>query len=327
MIDGIQCHGRTDKLVCDYCYPEKDKLYSTYKEKEKTVISALSSPPRGNLLEVTKVVGRLSALISLRQQFTKRLCHQVRDIGHQYHLSKLMRVVESYREYQTSALNNFYEDYEEDEVNEETTKIVEAITESHVNILKQLNKIIELDPFTDFDIDTKAYKAQLDNEQKSISSLKERFNISDMQLELVISFYSHIYWCVEAFKSLFAQILRNRVVFVPFKPYGMLRDKLEMINSMLQADIAPLAGIINWVIQYYSKCRFVILSYQGNAIMIMQSQEHIHNYIVKFTVRVLDGQLMTIPRQLCSDEFDIEEIRFIINSRGGAIFTRRGRYS
>ena len=146
LIDNNQCNRTTDKLVCEQCREEKSKLYSRYKEAEKTVISAITNEePRGDIIEVSKVIGRISKVIELRKQFTDRLAPQVRDPGHKYHVSKLFVVLDKYRNYLSNLIN------EEPSVEEEQEDNVDAVEDFVIILESQIEDIVSTDPFANFD--------------------------------------------------------------------------------------------------------------------------------------------------------------------------------
>lgn len=176
LLAGGQCANKTDKLVCDNCYPEKDKLYWQYKQKEKTVISALSSKPRGDIIEVSKVLGRLLTVIELRKKFTSRICKQTRDIGHRYHISNLLKLMNSYKEYASTLTQEGIEEYN-DEITEEnkTSCILSQQTEK---LGKEIEETIEEDPFADFDHDIQMYKQFNLQIQEFVNIMSNEMNIT-----------------------------------------------------------------------------------------------------------------------------------------------------
>ena len=281
LTNNTQCTNTTNYLVCDSCYLEKDKLYSAYKEAEKTVISAISSAPRGDILEVSKVLGRLSRVIELRKEFTSHLCHQVRDNGHKYHLSKLLQVMLDYKQYLFS-LTQHKDDTEEEDNNTETINLCTT------TIAEQITTVIEEDPFADFDDVIQEYKNNKLFIDNYIDNMCSKYNITREQSKLVICFYADINWYAYESPKLITHIIKGRFVRTKFRP-NYENINIRFINEISSYNIGQ--EEVNWIISHSSNCKFAVLTYQKKMILCIYTSNNIFTctYHIQITVSKTDG--------------------------------------
>jgi hypothetical protein len=60
--------------------------------------------------------------------------------------------------------------------------------------------------------------------------------------------------------------------------------------------------------------------------MVMQSQNSIHNYVLKFIVKSFDDQLATRSKPLQPNEFDLEEINSMRINYKKIVFSQKACY-
>ena len=276
LTNNTQCTNTTSYLVCSKCLAEKDELYNKYKQKEKTVLSALSSAPRGNILEVSKVLGRLSQVIELRQQFTSHLSPQVRDNGHKYHISKLLQVMLDYKQY-LNELNN--EHIEDVEIEEPTVNIV---TQQQV-LSAQITKVVEEDPFAQYDDVIKHYKNEQLIIDNYLTELANKYNINNDNARLVVSFMCEIGWWTYESPKLITHIVQGRAIVKKFA-YDSHSITVKSINLISQSKGTTTDEDISWVLQYGNKCEFALVPYQNQMILICYSGPHVFRYTYRICI-------------------------------------------
>jgi len=250
-----QCGNRTSNITCSQCEPEKSMLYHQYKEAEKTVISAINSAPRGDVIEVSKVIGRISKVIELRSAFTNRLASQSRDIGHEYHISKLLGIIEEYRAYaQKLSMNNIVasNSNEEGEDNkDQTCKLLQETNSLHVSI----NNSVKEDPFKDFDADIKAYIRRQKQHKSLLNQLGDIIGYKKTDLSIITYYHDLIrITCEEALNSL-KKLINGYTLYAISKPAQVeyespnLQYMLDMFKSMKKREITSWKLFHEWILK------------------------------------------------------------------------------
>lgn len=104
--EGYECQNPATNGFCYYCYEEKSDMYRSYKAIEEYLCSLFDSinPPT-----LGTVIPLLQQVIHQRQLFTSRLHLELRDNGHEYHVLKLIHILQNYM----SNLTAFGEDITE----------------------------------------------------------------------------------------------------------------------------------------------------------------------------------------------------------------------
>lgn len=264
--DGKQCENTTNNLVCSKCRKDKDKLYNAYKESEKTVLSAINTEePRGDIYEVTKVIGRISRTIQLRNEFTQKLAIQVRDPGHEYHISKLFLVMNKYRNYLSLITSNSVEQEQEEE---------EAIINECVIVLgNQIDNIVKTDPFLNFDSILQEYCNSRNEEEKFTCNIAKQFNCDNSTAHIII----RLYWntihaeraCISNCKMLSNQTLTCRFCYRGGTvPKSLIFDTWMKSREPYLLDLAKwiegnfIDGIRLLMFQYvFGKTKFIFLAF------------------------------------------------------------------
>jgi len=285
LTNGAQCQNKTDYLVCDICKAEKDYLYKLYKEKEKTIISALSSEPRGDLLEVSKVLGRLSTIVELRQEFTRRLCYQVHDFGHKYHIANLLEVMNKYRYYLKDLIRETVENAEE-----ETPAPIQKIICESKSFDKQLDNTIEIDPFIEFDHVAKDYKRKRQERIDFVESIMNEYGITESDVVLLIAFHNYIGWYMHEFPKLLTHFAKGRLFSRAFIPLDYeLNERDDAVIKFMKDREPEVRESVDWVVKYgRNKCKFYIMPHDGNVIMLIKSGSIVYPHIKKFTMNLID---------------------------------------
>ena len=228
-----QCSQFTDKLTCGKCEIEKNKLYNRYKEAEKTVINAINSPsPRGDLLETSKVIGRISKVIELRKQFTSRLALTTRDPGHEYHISKLFQVINEYRSYVEMLVSEHETPCVEQEEETNAYTLIDAKCENIVN------DIVETDPFREFDTTIQEYLRSRNTYLKFINAISSETGYDENTLKIILGVLSYLHLSKSKLPINIGQLIKYDIVSYPFgKPrrthtnYSIFMEAIKCVKE------------------------------------------------------------------------------------------------
>ncbi len=186
----VQCQNLTDHLVCDQCESTKNKLYHEYKEAEKTVIAAINdSLPRGDLLEASKVIGRINRVIKLRRKFTSHLAAISRDIGHEYHVSQLLEKLQQYRAYISKCSTDQTGSIEEEDTSSDP--VHQEYYQQSISVA--IRDVVESDPFEKYDSVIQSYRQDEQAYYEFLADVEKLTGYSGENLELVITFISSIH--------------------------------------------------------------------------------------------------------------------------------------
>lgn len=260
IINNKQCSNLTSKIVCNVCEPEKANLYHKYKETEKTVISAINSAPRGDIIEASKVIGRITKVIELRREFTNRLTIQERDIGHEYHISKLLGIIEEYRAYvQKITTDNITISNSDVDINISSE---EHMKEQTFDLLKETNnvresmmKITEEDPFKDFDDDIKAYRKQQKYHNILLNQLGNLLGYKGADLCMILYYHDMILATCKGSLVSMKSLISGHVLFASSKPAfsnytsPQIKHTLDMFRSMNKYGRASWNLFHDWILK------------------------------------------------------------------------------
>ena len=300
LTNNIQCNNITDYLVCELCYLESSKLYNKYKQKEKTVLSALSSAPRGDILEVSKVLGRLSEVVSLRQEFTSRLSPQVRDTGHKYHISKLLTTMSEYRQYLHTIISDV-----QDDTPEETTNMQQYIQQEEA-VTAQITTIVETDPFAQYDTVIEAYKADQQTRQTLLDNMDKKLELRSSQSLYVISFYVCLQACAYKCLNLLSSIFSGRMITFSYRSsdYKFRMDELSFAAERLEYITRDAR---QWILQHAClRWTFNVVKQYKQIIIFGTCGTSVYPIVHQISIRSKDGKMDTSIEPVYGD---IDELR------------------
>lgn len=264
-VEGVQCSNRTRELVCTECEPAKRKLYRRYKEAEKTVISALSQPPRGDLLEVSKVMGRITRVVELRRNFTSRLAPQVRDPGHEYHVSQLLQVLSNYRDYLCTLTeeSTTIDDTDEPDTTESISNYTQSITE-------QVKQVAEEDPFAAFDETIQAYRKKEAHRAQLLEKLSVKLALKGEELDAVVGFYIEVLRSLRTISKHIRTLLHGYVVAYNFRRVICQRVTIQALEFLLKECNLGVGTFKDWILEYARKpIRHIFTLYEKSVIFLI----------------------------------------------------------
>lgn len=297
----IQCQRQTQHLVCTVCLPEKNKLYHKYKQGEKSIISALLSAPRGDLFEVSKVIERISRVVKLRRKFTSFIAPQVRDSGHEYHVSKLLKVLDSYKEYLEALTQN----------SEEPQTSLEVAQPSAV-LAQDIKKLVEEDPFADFDDAIKEYHERMAKFKELHQQVSDVINLTGDDFNFTCSFCYAWLNLIELSWNSMHHLIKGNCLSVY---YTRRKNELEPYTSELltvihNKDIIH-PDLINWALENSSSTITMILTMRkidGKNMLILgfKAGSHVYEQALKVIMVLENGEKQTRCTYILLDQDTID---------------------
>lgn len=310
IINDTQCSNTTNHLVCRQCRGEKNELYHKYKQTEKTIINALSSPPRGDLLEVSKVIGRISKVVTLRTEFTNRIVKQVRDSGHEYHVSKLLEVMLSYKEYLKKLITS------PTKVEDVTDEYIDN-TISYSNVVSDsITKVVKNDPFANFDTTIAKYIQERTDYERLLVKYSRIKNISSYEAKLVVAFVSQQLTVIGSTMNVINKLLSSEnYVLVLFRPkYAELEDiESDTLRSLIDHPKLTNETMIKWIIDNANnRVKFILTRWKvdGNDMIlsVTKSSTSIYPYTYNVRITIRSGKLAVDPVYLSTDDPSLESL-------------------
>lgn len=312
LVNKVQCSNRTNNLVCIYCKDEKNRLYTQYKEAEKTVISALSNPsPRGDLLEVSKVIGRISRVVKLRRKFTSSIATQARDPGHEYHVSKLLGVMMKYERYlQFIVQENDKEESDETSVTSTNEIIASSITLSH-----EIGEVVKEDPFAEFDNEIKAYHTAMRDLEQLRQQASDILKLSGENFNLICSFYYHLCGIIGFIDKSLSHLLKGYSLSVKVTKRNV---KLDPYPSELLAVVDNANNIdhdlIRWLLENFGVAARLILTRrrvngENMIIIAFKAGTVIYPHAIRLSIRMENGQTIVLTNPVPLDQESMNVVR------------------
>ncbi len=295
LINNKQCSNNTDHLVCETCEPEKSRLYHQYKEAEKTVVSAINeSFPRGDLLEASKVIGRINRVIKLRRKFTSRLAPQSRDAGHEYHVSCLLEKIVQYQNYIASMSINASIDPE----TEESTPTITRYHEHQNQMVTNIQKLIESDPFADYDDVISNYKYQQNAYLEKLGELEKLLGCTGDNFTFVTMFIWGFTDTLTQIQYHIGHLAKSHSVDTVYR-HGINVDLYSVghecgsnyVNEVM--DVLPQIdrNLILWILQNRSlivrvRAKMIFLNCKNQIVVTVNSGNKMYNYAYIWNIRV-----------------------------------------
>ncbi len=250
LINNTQCTNTTDRLVCTECEEEKSRLYHQYKEAEKTVVSAINDAlPRGDLLEASKVIRRITRVVRLRQKFTSRLAPQSRDAGHEYYVATLLRKIEEYHTYISEHITKTVPK----ELSTEPTTTTEYQSYQQP-LITAIQTVVESDPFAEYDAAIQEYQRGQAQYHEAFAKMETLTGYKGEKVKLIIIFVATLRHAIDQLLHRLTHITRGGKIEFVFNRHFCDIDHLShetcitYMSDVMESNLLFHTYIIDWVV-------------------------------------------------------------------------------